>query len=148
MEVVMLIGIPASGKSCFYRERFSSTHLRINRDMLGTKHRQESLFVWCLDHGQSCVIDNTNSTRDVRGFWIAGARKYGVELTAYFFQSRIADCLERNRCRSGRARIPDAGVLGHHSMLELPSRDEGFATLYHVALAEDGFTVTPWNNEI
>ncbi|MBL8896636.1 MAG: ATP-binding protein, partial [Planctomycetes bacterium] len=33
MEAVLLIGIPASGKSSFYAERFASTHLRINLDM-------------------------------------------------------------------------------------------------------------------
>lgn len=148
MEVILFIGVPASGKSSFYRERFSSTHLRINRDMLGTKHRQESLFQWCLDHEQSCVVDNTNSTRETRSLWIAGARERGATLTGYFFQSKIADCLARNRLRSGRDRIPDAGVLGHHAQLELPSLAEGFSKLHHVSMAEGGFIVNPWRDEI
>jgi len=148
MEVILFIGVPASGKSTFYRDRFAATHLRINRDMLGTKHRQESLFRWCLDHGQSCVVDNTNSTRDVRRPWIGGAQERGAKLTGYFFQSKITDCLARNRQRSGRARIPDAGVLGHHAQLELPSAEEGFEALYHVSIAENGFIVNPWTHEI
>jgi predicted kinase len=48
MEIVILMGIPASGKSTFYQQRFSTTHLRINLDMLRTRRRECSLFDWCL----------------------------------------------------------------------------------------------------
>jgi hypothetical protein len=34
MEAVILTGIQAAGKSTFYQERFSGTHVRINLDML------------------------------------------------------------------------------------------------------------------
>ena len=48
MEAVILIGIQASGKSSFYKERFFDTHVRINLDMLKTKHRQRVLLDACL----------------------------------------------------------------------------------------------------
>jgi hypothetical protein len=37
MEVVIFAGIPASGKSTFYLQRFFETHIRINPDMLRTQ---------------------------------------------------------------------------------------------------------------
>ena len=36
MEAVLFVGLQASGKSTFYRERFFRTHVRINLDMLKT----------------------------------------------------------------------------------------------------------------
>jgi predicted kinase len=148
MELVLFIGIPGSGKSSFYRERFAATHVRINRDMLKTKHRELSLFQWCLEHEQSCVIDNTNSTREVRAAWLDLAQERSLKISGYFFQSRIQDCLERNRQRRGAARIPDAGVRDHHARLELPTLDEGFTDLHFVAMSDQGFTITPWLHEV
>jgi predicted kinase len=148
MEVILLIGIPACGKSSFYRRYFSGTHLPVSRDMLRTPFRQKSLFEWCLAREQSCVIDDTNTTREVRATWIAAALAAGATVRGYYFQSKIDDCLGRNSLREGKARIPDAGVRGHHSRLERPSLTEGFERLDYVILSGDGFEVHPWNDEI
>ena len=40
MEMVLFVGIQATGKSSFYLERFFRTHVRINLDMLKTHHRE------------------------------------------------------------------------------------------------------------
>lgn len=141
MEIVMLIGIPATGKSSFYQERFAGSHLRINRDMLKTEVRTSSLFDWCLERKQSCVIDNTNTTRAVRKRWISAAREKGIPVTGYFFESELKGALERNSQREGVARIRDAGVWYHHSQLEPPSLDEGFSALFFVRLVAGGFAV-------
>jgi predicted kinase len=144
MEVILLMGIPASGKSSFYQRRFSSTHLRINLDMLRNRHRERSLFEWCLSREQPCVIDDTNTTREVRSAWIKASLTAGVAVHGYFMQSRISDCLQRNQQRAERAKIPDAGVIHHHSRLELPSPDEGFASLQFVMMTATDFEVYPW----
>ncbi len=39
MECVILIGIPASGKSTFYRERFAGTHTHISKDLMPKTRR-------------------------------------------------------------------------------------------------------------
>ena len=41
MELILLIGIQASGKSTFFKRRYCDTHVRINLDMLKTRHREE-----------------------------------------------------------------------------------------------------------
>lgn len=46
MEAVLFIGMQASGKSTFYRERFFSSHVRINLDIhdLSVANKNELLF--------------------------------------------------------------------------------------------------------
>ena len=75
---VLLIGIPASGKSSFFRERFVDTHVRVNRDMLGTAHRERVLVAACLAGGIDFVIDKTNVLRAERARHIARAKDAGL----------------------------------------------------------------------
>ncbi|HZC19556.1 MAG TPA: hypothetical protein VE225_07575, partial [Rubrobacteraceae bacterium] len=60
MEAVVFVGIQASGKTSFYRERFFDTHLRINLDMLKTRRREQIFLRACIEAGQPFVVDNTN----------------------------------------------------------------------------------------
>ena len=66
MEAVIFIGLQASGKSSFYRDRFINTHIRLNLDMLKTRHREKLLFHACLEAKQPVVIDNTNPSKSDR----------------------------------------------------------------------------------
>lgn len=61
-EMILLIGIPASGKSTFYRQKFSETHLQISLDILHSRAREMEVLQATLAAGKSCVIDNTNVT--------------------------------------------------------------------------------------
>ena len=63
MEAIVFIGIQGTGKSSFYQERFFHTHVRLNSDMLKTKHRLRLLLQACLEAKQPFVLDNTNVTR-------------------------------------------------------------------------------------
>ena len=62
MEAVVFIGIQGSGKSSFYRERFSTSHVQISLDLLKTRKREQRALDECLRTMQSFVIDNTNPT--------------------------------------------------------------------------------------
>ena len=61
MTAIILIGIPASGKSTFCKERLFDTHLRLNLDMLKTRHREKLLLQACIAAQQPFVVDNTNA---------------------------------------------------------------------------------------
>ena len=52
MEAVVLIGLQGAGKSTFYRDRFFATHVRINLDMLKTRHREWRLLQTYLETRQ------------------------------------------------------------------------------------------------
>ncbi len=63
MEAILFIGIPATGKSTFYKCYFADTHVRINLDMLKTRRREDILLQAGLKAKQRFVVDNTNPTR-------------------------------------------------------------------------------------
>jgi len=138
MEVVIFMGLQASGKSTFYRERFFDTHIRINLDMLKTRRREQLLVQACLEAKQPFVVDNTNPTREDRHRYIEPAKAKGFRVTGYFFQSEIEACGERNQSRPEKQVVPMAGVLKTYRKLEEPSLDEGFERLYFVKIDADG----------
>ncbi len=149
MECILFIGIQASGKSSFYREHLFHTHVRINLDMLKTRHREQRLFETCLAIQQPCVVDNTNPQISDRARYLAAARAAGFRTIGYYFQSQIGPALERNAARPSSERIPDAGVRNTHARLELPRASEGFDALYYVRMApHGGFSVEEWTLEV
>lgn len=144
---MIFCGIPASGKSSFFKERFADTHVRINLDMLRTRNREKRLFNLCLELQQAaCVIDNTNPAAADRARYIEPAREAGFQIVGFYFESKIAEALERNSARRDSA-IPELGVLAIYNKLELPSFDEGFDELNFVRIGEAGFEVSPWRTE-
>ena len=147
-EAVLLIGLQASGKSSFTRERLFDTHVRITLDMLRTRHRESLLFDACLEASQRFVIDNTNPTRADRARYIEKAKSQGFRITGYYFESAIDAALRRNASRPESTRVPDAAIRGTHGRLELPSLDEGFDSLFYVSLTTNGFDVQEWRHEV
>ena len=144
---VLLIGVPASGKSSFYRARFADTHVRINRDMLGTAHRVRLLRDACLAGRISFVLDNTNVTIRGRLEHIEAARAGGFRVEGYFLESRGPECADRNRTREERQQVPDSAIREMSARLELPSMEEGFDGLFLVRLVSAGeFDVREWTS--
>src|SRR5688572_1131826 len=123
--MVLFIGIQATGKSSFFRERFFRTHVRINLDMLKTRCREALLVKACLEGQTRFVVENTNVTREERARYIEPARNAKFRIVGYFFESRVADAVERNRARPEIDRVPDVGIFSASKRLELPSRAEG-----------------------
>jgi len=149
MVAVILIGIQASGKSSFYKQRFFDTHVRINLDMLKTKHRQRVLLEACLTSKQPFVVDNTNVTSEIRSYFIGAAKAAGFRVIGYYLRSDVSGGLFRNSKREERARVPDKGLLGTYKQLQLPSREEGFDALYYVHINDAGdFVVEEWLDEV
>ncbi len=149
MEAVVFVGIQGAGKSTFYRDRFFATHMRINLDMLKTRHR-ERLFLACyLDALQPFVVDNTNATKGERQVYLDAARERNFRVVGYYFQSRVDDCIKRNAARSGKAQVPDRAIQGTAARMEMPERSEGFDELWYVRIDERGqFVVEAWRDEV
>jgi predicted kinase len=127
-DAVIFVGIPATGKSTFYREHFFTTHVRINLDMLRTRHREDILLRACIEARQPFVVDNTNLTGEERKRTIVLAGAAGFRITGYYFQSSIGDAITRNAARTGKAQIPAKAIGGAHKRLQLPTYGEGFET--------------------
>src|SRR5262245_45748878 len=103
MECVILIGLPASGKTTFYRERFAGTHDHVSKDAMRQnrqpQRRQEELIHAALGAGRSVVVDNTSPSIADRASIIVIAKRHGAEVAGYFFPTEAGDALRRNRAR-------------------------------------------------
>lgn len=148
MEGIIFVGLQASGKSTFFKENFADTHVRINMDMLNTRNRERIILDACLEAEQKCVVDNTNLQVEDRARYIEKfkSRKWGV--IGYYFQSKVHDCVARNKERTLRKPVPDKAIYGSSNRLELPTKAEGFDELYYVSIGEDGFNVEEWGDEV
>ncbi|GGM08852.1 AAA family ATPase [Pseudomonas asuensis] len=136
MELIVFIGIQAAGKSTFYQRCFFDTHVRINRDMLRTRHREHRLLAACLEGKQKVVIDNTNPSAAERARYIEPAQAAGFTVIGYFFEPDPRGCEARNQARARK--VPPAGLFGTLKRLERPRFEEGFHELHCVVLQPDG----------
>jgi len=89
MNLIVFIGLQATGKSSVFRERFFRTHVRINLDMLRTCYRERLLFTACLEGKANTVVDNSNLTRADRERYIAPASWAGFRVQGCYFESRV-----------------------------------------------------------
>jgi predicted kinase len=145
MEAVIFIGLQASGKSSFYKERFFRTHVRISQDLLRTRHREHAFLRTCLDTQQRFVVDKTNATRVQRDVYITAAKDARFHVAGYYFRSSVADCLRRNASRPTNERVPDVAILGTAKQLQLPAYEEGFNELFTVRLEAGRFVIEEWS---
>lgn len=147
MQVILFIGIQASGKSTFCKKNFFDTHVHISLDLVKTRHREKRLIETCLEIGQAFVIDNTNPTIEERKRYIEIAKVEQFSVIGYYFESKIEDCMERNWKRAEK-HIPEKGIRGTHARLEIPKYEEGYDQLYYVKIIDDQFLVELWKNEV
>ncbi|MBR6559497.1 MAG: AAA family ATPase [Clostridia bacterium] len=141
---VILMGIPASGKSTFYRKYFSDSHVHINLDTLHTRNKENILFTECLDRGSSLVVDNTNPKVSDRERYIPRALEAGYEVYGFLFRGNITDCKLRNAGREGKSRVPDKAITAISSAFEYPRYDEGFGEIYFILQNDGGFEATEY----
>jgi len=152
MELVIMIGLQASGKTTLARSRFGQAYCYVSKDLLKNNsrpaRRQRQLIEEALHQGLSVVVDNTNPTIEERRELIDLGRLYNAEITGYFFAVHLKQCLERNRAREGKARVPDIAIFATLKKLTRPSYAEGFTKLFYVYNKGDqDFEVSDWQEE-
>ena len=152
MELIIFVGLQASGKSTFYRTHFLATHLYVSKDLLDNNkkpnRRQMQLIECALQAKHSVVVDNTNPTVEGRVPLIALGHTYGAEIIGYYFESEVSECVERNKQRVGKARVPDVAIYVTAKKLVRPTYAEGFDKLYGVRIGDnDTFGVQKWTDE-
>ena len=94
MELAVLVGMPASGKTSFVRARLAGSHRHVSKDVLGHARgdaRQRAAIETALGAGHSVVVDNVNATPRERATLIALARAHGARVVAYYFETTVAD---------------------------------------------------------
>ena len=144
MDLIILMGLQAAGKSTFFQTYLqpSGDYIYISKDLLRNnphpERRQRRLLADALAAGQSVVVDNTNPSPAERTPLIALGKEYGATIRGYFFEPALGASLARNRQREGKARVPDMAIFATRKRLTPPTYDEGFDQLYVVTLPEAG----------
>jgi predicted kinase len=147
MELIIFVGLQASGKSTFFSERFAATHEHVSKDLLrnNRNRRQAKLIEAALEEGSSVVVDNTNPAVEDRRTLIELGREFGARIVGYYFESEVRRCIGRNRRRTGKAKVPDVAIYAAAKRLVPPSYSEGFDELFYVHMADDSsFDVIPY----
>ena len=149
MQAVIFIGVQATGKSTFFKDRFFNTHVRLSLDVLKTRHREKIFLDACIQSGQNFVVDNTNPTIEDRRRYINPAKEAKFEVIGYYFESKLSSSLERNQGRLEKQRIPDKGILATYHKLQVPTMNEDFDKLFYIKIDPQGeFVVEEWQNEV
>ena len=94
MQLVIFIGLQASGKTTFYHTHFAKTHVHISKDLMPKKNRatrQVQLIEAAFQAGRSVVVDNTNVTILARATLIQQGQAHGAEIIGYYFESKLTD---------------------------------------------------------
>jgi predicted kinase len=154
MELIILIGLQAAGKSTFYRSRFADTYEQISKDLLKNsknkdKNQQQlERIERAFQEQRSVVVDNTNVTVQDRQLLIDVGRKYHVTITGYYFEPDVLSSRTRNLERDGKAQVPEKVIFITAYKLEPPTYAEGYNTLYNVRSGKDSTSHHPtWEIE-
>ena len=147
MQLIIFTGVQASGKSSFYLLNLVHSHLRINLDMLKTRHRENIIFEAGLASKTKMVIDNTNPTKADRARYIQRAIDAGFEVISYYFETDLNSTLERNKQRQGKAYIPEIGVRATYKKIQISHLSEGFSEIFQVKIIGHGeFSILPMSD--
>lgn len=138
MRVVIMMGIPASGKSTLA----NSLGIRVlASDELRLQHPEippTSTTIWtmmknmlrqCIENNEDVVIDATNVSVKDRDRWLSVIKKekakgFQIFTSLYIMTTPKEVCLERNKHRE--ARVPDIAIHSIEKRWENPTKEEYF----------------------
>lgn len=149
-RLIMLCGIPTSGKSTFVREGLGglvhgddyvllSTDMFIERDALALGLSYNEVFDYCIGpatsemetrlklatrYGKNIVWDQTNLSRKARRRKLRQVPEF-YDRIAVWFPISLEEALERNDNRPGKF-IPKSVIRRMHVQFEPPDTSEGF----------------------
>jgi predicted kinase len=144
-KVILLIGVPGSGKSTYAKQRFTTpNHIILSTDSIreelfgdenvqGDWRKIESLLrkrvVDFLVKGTTPVIDATHAQQKHRMHAITWIRHLGAEVHGVHVSTPLAVCQERNQNRSRK--VPEAVINSMHAALQKnpPNLAEGFHSI-------------------
>ena len=136
MKVMLLCGLPGSGKSTWAKAQKATTISSdaIRAELYGSEEAQGdgrevfSLFYKraedALNNAESIVLDATNTSRKARSYGIALAKKYNCEVIAVVFTANADVCLKQQLKRTRQ--VPEFVVRRMAEKWEEPSVEEGF----------------------
>ncbi|WP_308307447.1 AAA family ATPase [Streptomyces sp. ISL-10] len=137
LDVAVLVGLQAAGKSTFYRRCLADAYALVSKDLFprsarNKQQRQMRLVAQALSAGTPVAVDNANPSPDEWQPLIALAHARGATATAYWFPPDVEGSLLRNAVREGGERVPDVGVRATLRRLRRPALTDGFDAVHEV----------------
>jgi len=134
-DMVIMVGLPASGKSHFSKTHFvPGGYEWVNRDTLSTAEKCLKVAQGALKAGKSVVIDNTNPDPAARKPFVDAAKKAGYTVRAFVWNTPRDMCEHLNWLRVKRTkgetrRLPDVAFAVCNKKLTPPTLAEGFTEI-------------------
>lgn len=153
LNIVLVCGLPASGKSHFSRRYFDrDERKRVNRKEIRkslyrmtqfgrewreeyfdtgdeglVKHVERRILEHLLHSGERVLVDNTSVSAASRRSYLNLARQMHRTIGVIFLHTPLKRCLERNGERTYQ--VPEVAISNLAAGIELPRADEGFDEL-------------------
>jgi predicted kinase len=142
LECVIMIGLPAAGKSTFARRHYPGYDY-ISKDAFppsarDKQRRQDTVLRAALAAGRSALVDNTSVTPQDRAAIIAIAREFAARVVGVYVEAATREAIARNEARTGRAKVPKVAIFTCAKRLVPPQPAEGFDELRTVRVQPDG----------
>lgn len=131
MELVVLSGIQAAGKSTLYATQFSDSHKHLSLDALGTRHLEQQVMEDLISRQEPFVVDNTNPTSEVRAKYIKPAKAAGYKVVGYQLNVPVRVAIARNKRRGSS--IPDVAIWATSKRMQSLSYEEGFDEIFLIS---------------
>lgn len=127
-RVIILVGLPAAGKSTLARELEKNDYCVVNQDMQGSRISCEVLMRAALRAGLNVVVDKCNMSKKQRAAWIKIAKHFDARVECVLFiphmHNSIKNALQREDSDT-YAEIEKI-IRRYQDEYQRPALDEGF----------------------
>lgn len=135
-KILMLKGLPASGKTTHARELVDKGYVRVNKDDLrsmmdngkwskGNEERvlrlRDQIIRVAVNSGSNVVVDDTNFEDRHRERIAALAEEDGADLEVLFIDTPLEECISRNEKRANK--VPVSVIVAMHNKYIAPLRN-------------------------
>lgn len=144
-ELILLVGVPASGKSTF-RDTFFPEAAIVNPDsfigytkenpwtsvgaMIAWKKSDELLIEYISQCEEKIVFDATFITPKRRKKYIKIAKQNNIKVSAIYLEIPLKVAKERNAKRDPYRTVPEKTIIEMYEKLVPPAKEEGFDEVF------------------